>query len=107
MAVHVGVLRRGWARWSRTARVPRVSATRPAAPATLTLRLPATNAAEVLAYTALLVQLYPHLRMPGPRRYDPSQADWCICAVPLLWTNHHGWVHLATGQPCLMPRGQL
>jgi hypothetical protein len=55
-------------------------------------------------FKALLAAAYPQLRMPGARRFDPTQGDRCICAVPLLWTDEDGWVHLADGRPCPLPR---
>ncbi len=60
--------------------------------------------AAILVFTAVLVAADPTLRMPGPERFDPTEADFCVCAVPLLWTDEQGWVHLADGRPCLLPR---
>lgn len=101
------VLPRQWARWPRTARTARATTTRPTPPAAPPRGLPATDPADVLAYSRLLVELFPQLRMPGPQRFDPTRGDWCICAVPLLWTDDNGWVHLADGRPCPMPRSEL
>jgi hypothetical protein len=64
----------------------------------------AADPASALAYSALLVAADPTLRMPGPERFDPTRGDWCVCAVPLLWTADQGWVHMEDGRPCLLPR---
>jgi hypothetical protein len=65
---------------------------------------PIADPANGAVFAALLATAYPGVRMPGPQRFDPTRGDWCICAVPLRWTDSDGWVHLADGRSCPLPR---
>jgi hypothetical protein len=56
------------------------------------------------AFMAMVTAAFPDLRPSGPECLDSTKADRCTCAVPLLWTDHQGWVHLADGRRCPLPR---